>query len=165
MKGNKETERKKWNKYLVLTHPGKGVVIMGGKKYDYAMYDILENNNTFEKLKKGPTLLKGKLQCFIRSFFKKNKVFFSENTYENIYLLGSQPSRLYGTHKFHKSFTDVHPLCLIVSSINSFNYNLAKYLRKLLQPKIPSVYITQDKFTFVKELEGVRNYNIFFSII
>ena len=61
---------------------------MGGKKYDYAMYDILENNNTFEKLKKGPTLLKGQLQCFIRTFLKKTKVFFSENTYENIYLLG-----------------------------------------------------------------------------
>ena len=165
MKGNKETERKKWNIYFVLTHPGKGVVIMSRKKYDYAMYDILENNNTFETLKKGPTLLKEQLQCFIRTFFKKNKVFFNENTYENICLVGSQPSRLYGTHKHHKSFTDVHLLCLIVSSRNSFNYNLAKYLCKLLQPKIPSMYITQDAFSFVKELKGVRNYNFFFSII
>ena len=48
-----------------------------------------------------------------------------------------------------------------VSSINSFNYNLAKYLCKLFQPKIPSMHNTQDAFTCIKELEEVRDYNNF----
>ena len=73
----------------------------------------------------------------------------------------SQPSRLYGTPKFHKSFTNVPHLGLIVSSINSFNYNLAKYLCNLLQPKIISIHSTQDTFTFIKEMEEVRDYNNF----
>ena len=75
--------------------------------------------------------------------------------------MGSQPSRLYGTPKFHKSFTNVPHLGLIVSSINSFNYNLAKYLCNLLQPKIISIHSTQDTFSFIKEMEEVRDYNNF----
>ena len=82
-------------------------------------------------------------------------------THENIYPVVSQLSRLYGTLKLHKSFTNVSPLRPIVSSINSFNYNLAKYLSNLLQPKIPTIHSTQDMFTFIKELEEVRDYNNF----
>ena len=58
-------------------------------------------------------------------------------------------------------FSNVSPVRPIVSSINSFNHNLAKYLCNLLQPKIPSIHSTQDTFTFIKELEEVRDYNNF----
>ena len=140
------------NKDIVITHPdkGNGVAIMSQKDYDKAMYDILDNNSKFKKLKKDPTLLKeGQLQRFIRTL-KKQGVF-DDSTYENIYPVGSQPSRLYGTPKLHKSFTNVPPLHPIVSSINSFNYVLAKYLCNLLQPKISSICSTpQDTFTFIK---------------
>ena len=142
------------NKDIAITNPdkGNGVVIINQKDYDKAMYDILENNSKFKKLKKDPILLKeGQLQRFIGTL-KKQGVF-ADNTYENIYPVGSQPSWLYGTPKLHKSFTNVPPLCFIVSSINSFNNNLAKYLCNLLQPKIPSIHSTQDTFTFIKELE------------
>ena len=58
------------------------------KECDKAMYDILENNSTFKKLKKDPTLLKERqLQRFIRTL-KKQGVF-DKNTYENIYPVGS----------------------------------------------------------------------------
>ena len=123
------------------------------------MYNILDSNCKFKKLKKDLSLLKeGQLQRFIRTL-KKQGLFF-ENTYENIYPVGSQPSRLYGTPKLHKSFTNV-PLCPIVSCINSFNDNLAKYLCNLLQSKIPSIHSTQDTLTFIKGLEEVRDYNSF----
>ena len=52
-------------------------------------------------------------------------------------------------------------LLFIVSSINSFDYNLAKYHCNLLQSKILSVHNTQDTFTFIKELEEVRDYSNF----
>ena len=58
-------------------------------------------------------------------------------------------------------FSNVPPVHPIVSSINSFNHNLAKYLCNLLQPKIPSIHSIQDMFTFIKELEEVRDYNNF----
>ena len=124
------------------------------------MCELLEGNSKFRKIKKDPTLLKeGQLQRFIKTLEKQGV--FDDSTYENIYPVGSQPSRLYGTPKLHKSFINVPPLRPIVSSINSFNYNLAKYLCNLLQPKIPSIHSTQDTFTFIKELEEVRDYNNF----
>ena len=61
------------NKDIVITHPdkGNGVVIMNRKDYDKVMYDILENNSKFKRLKKDPTLLKEeRLQCFIRTLKK-----------------------------------------------------------------------------------------------
>ena len=89
---------------------------MNWKDYDKAMYDIIENNSKFKKLKKDPTLLKeGQIQRFIRTL-KKQGVF-DENTYENIHPVRSQPSRLYDTPTLHKSFTNVPPLHPIVSFI------------------------------------------------
>ena len=108
-------KKRRENKDIVIIHPGKGngVVIMNRKDYDKAMCDILENNSKFRKLKKDPTLLKeGQLQRFIRTL--KNQGVFDDNTYENIYPVGSQPSRPYGTPKLQKSFTNVHPLRPIV---------------------------------------------------
>ena len=46
----------------------------------------------------------------------------------------------------HSSTTPFRP---IVSSIGTYNYNLAKYLCTLLNPHIPNDYCTQDTFTFV----------------
>ena len=74
--------------------------------------------------------------------------------------IGRSIYRPYGA-KLHKPFTNFPPLRLVVSSINSFNYNLAKYFCNLLQPKIPSIHSTQDTFTFIKELEEVRDYSNF----
>ena len=94
-------------------------------------------------------------------YFLRTVQYFLLGCFRYIYPVGSQPSQLYGTPKLHKSFTNVPPLCPIVSSINSFNYDLGKYLCNLLQPKIPSIHSTQDTFTFIKELEEVRDYNNF----
>ena len=107
---------------------------MNRKDHDKTMHDILENNRKIKKLKADPTLLKeGQLQCFIITL-KKQGVF-DENRYENTCRVGSQPSRLYGTPKLHKFFTNVPPLRHIISSIDSFNYNLANNLCNILKPK------------------------------
>ena len=47
---------------------------MNRKQYDKVIYDILEDNSEFKKLKKDPTLIKeGQLKQFVRTS-KKNKV-------------------------------------------------------------------------------------------
>ena len=57
-----------------------------------------------------------------------------ESVYDYIYPAGSFLPRLYGTPKIHKikEKSDISPLRPIVSSINSYNYNLASYLCELL---------------------------------
>ena len=58
------------NKDIVITHPdkGTGVVIMNRKHYGKAMYDILENNSKFKKLKKRSNLIKGRTIMFYLNF-------------------------------------------------------------------------------------------------
>ena len=74
------------NKDIVTTHPdkGNGVIIMNRKDYDKAIFDILENNSKFKKLKKDPTLLKeGQFQRFIRTFDEASLI----KTHMKIYIL------------------------------------------------------------------------------
>ena len=65
------------------------------------------------------------LQRFLLKLKQKN--FFNENEYNKLYPSGSAPAHIYDTPKMHKiSSSDLFPnLCPIVSSIGTFNYNLA----------------------------------------
>ena len=86
---------------------------------------------------------------------------FDKNTYENICPVASQPSKLNGTPKLCKYFTNVPSPRPFASSVNSFNCNLPRYISKLLQPKVSRFRSTQDTFTFIKELEKIRDYSSF----
>ena len=70
-----------------------------------------------------------------------------------MYPSGSSPP--YGLPKMHKfSSSDFFPKFRpIVSSIGTFNYNLAKYLCDMLSPLIPSEHSCLDTFTFVSQLQ------------
>ena len=77
---------------------------------------------------------KASLQRFLRKLKQKN--IFMEIEYDKLYPSGSTPACIYGTPKIHKfSSSDSFPkLCAIVSSIGTFNYNLARFLCDLLSP-------------------------------
>ena len=47
-------------------------------------------------------------------------------------------------------------LCLIVSSIGTFNYNLAGFLCNLLSPLVPNDYSCKDTFSFVSQIKNVN---------
>ena len=51
-----------------------------------------------------------------------------------------------------ESFSKLRP---IVSSVGTYNYNLARYLCNLLSPHLPEQYCTKDTFTFVDEIKRV----------
>ena len=75
-----------------------------------------------------------------------------------MYPSGSAPARIYGTPKMHKlSSSDSFPkLRLIVSSIGTFNYNLARFIRDLLSPLVPNDYSCKDSFSFSQ----IKNTNL-----
>ena len=60
-------------------------------------------------------------------------------------------------HKFSSSdsFPKLHP---IVSSIGTFNYNLARFLCDLLSPLVPNDYSCKGTFSFVSQ---IKNANLF----
>ena len=87
-----------------------------------------------------------------------------------MYPSGSAPARIYGTPKMHKFFfSDSFPkLRPIVSSIGTFNYNLARFFCDLLSPLllndysckvsslVPSDYSCEDTFSFVSHIKNAN---------
>ena len=55
----------------------------------------------------------------------------------------------------------VPPFRPIVSSIGTYNYNLAKYLCNLLTPLIPAEFCAEDSFSFVNEIQKLSMHNKF----
>ena len=130
--------------------------------YDSSILNIISDSSKFKKLKEDPTLLReGQLQRFLRNRKKNDEI---ENTiYDKIYPSGSQPARIYGLPKMHKvqDHSSTPPFRPIVSSIGTYNYNLAKYLCTLLNPHIPNDYCAHDTFTFVSEVTRLHTLNKF----
>ena len=88
----------------------------------------------------------------------KQKNFFNENEYDKLYPSGSAPARIYGTPKMHKflpsdSFPKLRP---IVSSIGTFNYNLARFFCDLLSPLVPNDYSCKDTFSFASQIKNTN---------
>ena len=95
-------------------------------------------------------------QRFLRKLKQKNV--FNEIEYDKLYPSGSAPARIYGTPKMHKfsssnSFPKLRP---IVSSIGTFNYNLARFLCDLLSPLVPNDYSCKDIFSFVSQIKNAN---------
>ena len=107
------------------------------------------------------------LQRFLRRLTQKNV--FNENKSNKLYPYGSAPVRIYGTPKMHKfSSSDSFPkLRSTVSSIGTFNYNLARFLCDLLSPLVPNDYSCKDTFSFVSKIKNAnlsRKFLVFYDV-
>ena len=167
LKKLKIPKRLKKNKDIIILRPdkGNGVVVLDKLAYNNAISDLLSDDTKFKKLQSDPTLRReGQLQRYLRKL-KKNSVF-DCGTYRNIYPTGSQPAtcRLYGLPKLHKvkdPRSTIPPFRPIVSSIGTYNYNLAKYLCSLLKPHIFSEFCATDTFSFVKDIQDADFRDVF----
>ena len=136
---------------------GNGVVILDRKHYDNVIQEIISNTYQFEKLNENLTFKReASLQHFLPKLKQKN--FLNKNEYDKLYPSGSAPARIYGTPKMHKfSSSDTFPkLRLIVSSIGTFNYDLARFLCDLLSPLVPNDYSCKDTFSFVSQIKNAN---------
>ena len=147
------------DKSIVILQPdkGNGVVVLDRIQYDNTIKEIISDETKFKELPEDVTIKReAKLQRFLRTL-KNEKKCLNDVDYKFIYPSGSAPAKIYGTPKMHKltdsdSFPKLQP---IVSSVGTYNYNLAKYLCYLLSPHLPEQYCTKDTFTFVEELKRV----------
>ena len=118
------------NKNIIITKPdkGNGVVILDQNLYDNDIQEKISGTSKFENLNEDPTLKReALLQRFLCKLKQKN--FLHENEFNKFYLSDSVPGRVYGTPKMHKfssnnSFPKLRP---VVSSIGTFNHNLARF--------------------------------------
>ena len=126
------------------------------------MYENVNDMSKFLKLRSDSTICKeNKLQRFLRGL--KNKDFFTEDVYDNMYPCGSKLARIYSNPKTNKlkSKTDKLTFRLIVSFIGTYKYKMAKYLGELLNPIIPSQHCATVSFSFGKEIQDVSAFNKF----
>ena len=88
----------------------------------------------------------------------KQEEFLNGIEYDQLYSSGSAPGRIYGTPKMYKfSSRDLFPkLGTIVSSIGTFNYNLAPFLCDFLSPLVPNDYSRQDTFSLVPQIKNAN---------
>ena len=82
----------------------------------------------------------------------KQKNFFNKNECDKLYPSVSAPARIYGTPKMY-SFPKRR---LIVSSVGTFNYNLARFLCHLLSLLVPNDYSCKVTFSLVSQIKNVN---------
>ena len=78
----------------------------------------------------------------------------AEEKKANLKTSGFRLGIMYGLPKVHKAGLPVRP---ILSTVNSYNYLLSKYLIEILKPITRGVYTVKDSFAFSGEISKLRN--------
>ena len=146
------------NKDLVITRPdkGNGVVIVDKQDYLMKMQTVLDDYTKFTKLKEDwkSTVFKyqDKVSRFVDKLHKSGII--AEEEKANLKTSGSRLGIMYGLPKIHKAGLPMRP---ILSTVNSYNYLLSKYLIELLKPITGGAYTVKDSFAFSEEISKLRN--------
>ena len=140
---------------IVITRPdkGKGIVILNKNDYYNKISSILSDSSKFKLLHIDLPSHLLKLEDKLNRILRPLKETINETIYNSILASGSRPGYLYGLPKVHKIGTPLRP---IVSSINTFNYNLAKFLVKIIQPLTINEYTTANTLDFVEEIKQLN---------
>ena len=68
--------------------------------------------------------------------------------YISVYPTGSRPARIYNQPKLHKILDSGPAYRPILSSVGTYNYQLGKFLGKILDDVIPNDHSAKDKFSY-----------------
>ena len=109
---------------------GRVTVVMDKDEYDWKLQQMLDDTNTYEKLRSDPApALEWRMNGKLLALRKKNEL--PTVVYDKLRSSGGRTPCLYGLPKIHK---DGVPLRPIVSFTQSPTYQLSKYLSQLLSP-------------------------------
>ena len=142
---------------IIITKPdtGNGVVIVNKLDYLNKMKLLVSDETKFKKLTQNPTKSReDSLISYLRKL-KKDKII-DDATFHKILPCGSTPGVLYGLPKVHKPGYPFRP---IVSSVNTYNYNLASYLVHILQPISKNQFTIKDSFSFADWAKTYKHNN------
>ena len=94
--------------------------------------------------------MEDKLARLLRNLLKTKII--DKNTFDFLFSSGTSPGILYGLPKIHKPSVPIRP---ILSTIGTFNYNLAKYFVKIVEPITYNKYTVKNSFDFANELKSI----------
>ena len=147
----------KSDKSIIITRPdkGRGTVVMNKDDYISKVEQILSDTSKFKVITEGPfqyiTKLEDKLARLLRQLLKLNVI--TKNTFNRLFTSGSSPGILYGLPKTHKLGNPIRP---ILSTLNTFNYKVAKYLVPILEPLTSNEFTLKNSYDFVKEIKTLE---------
>ena len=137
------------NKNIHITRPdkGKGTVILNKTDYIEKVERILSDDNKFTPLGTPDFTtifrIEDRINLFLR-YLKENDVI-NNDIYRSLYSSGASYGILYGLPKIHKPGNPIRP---ILTSYETANYNLAKYLVPLLAPLTMNEYSLNNSKCF-----------------
>ena len=132
---------------IVITKPDKGcgVVILNKDDYDNKLQTIIEDPTKFKPITTDTATHLLKLEDKLNRLARSIRSSIGESTFNLITI--STPDFLYGLPKIHKLGIPLRP---IISAKG--NYNLAKFLVKVITPLTKNEYTIENATAFVKEI-------------
>ncbi|CAF4195564.1 unnamed protein product, partial [Rotaria sordida] len=149
------------NIVIMKADKGSVCVIMDKDHYKSKVFELLSTGTSFKKMNeldergKPNTIehvvkkMESKLDHRLKELKKAKRL--SQDDYDYIHCTGSRCSVLFCNPKIHKEGMPLRP---IISTNNSYNYKLAKYLTKLVEDarQKPKSYV-KDSFSFARLIQ------------
>ena len=133
---------------------GNGVLIINDYDYYAKLDDLILNTKKFTEITISDSKIHpiiSKENSIVRFFNKKCKPYMQLDTFSNLVPSGSQPGKIYGLAKVHKEGAPLRP---VVSMIKTAEYNLAKYLVKIINDVMPTTYMLSSTRSFVNQISS-----------
>ncbi|XP_062714296.1 uncharacterized protein LOC134291048 [Aedes albopictus] len=150
---------------LVITRADKGkqVVVITREEYDRKMNELVNDEETYEKVSRDPTMKTlRKINSMLDLWGREEWI--DQATKHRLKIYHCNPPRIYGLPKTHK---EDRPLRIICSTIGTVTYKCAKYVSSILNNIVgkTACHIV-NSFDFVKEMRNVtiRNDTILVSL-
>lgn len=135
------------NPQIIVLKPDKSnkTVVMNKIDYNNKIENLLNDTNTYKKLKSDPTnIFEKKNNAFVKKILNNKEI--STIDAKKLTIHNSIPPKIYGLPKIHKNDIPLRP---IVSCIQSPFYNLSKYLSNCLSNITrKNEYYIKDSFSF-----------------
>ena len=147
----------KADKSIFITRPdkGRGTVILDRAEYIEKVESILKDKTKFKEILEDPfkliTKLEDRLARLLRTLLKLNTI--SKDTFNRLFSSGASPGVLYGLPKIHKIGNPIRP---VLSTLHTFNYNLAKFFVPILEPLTTNEYTLKNSLEFIKEINQIN---------
>jgi len=142
------------NQDIFVTKADKGqvTVIMDSATYKDQMFKVLDDANTYKIVKNNP-LRKITTKCdnLLKAWLDNDII--DEKTFRTLKCTNGNLPRCYGLPKIHKPG---HPLRIVVSSVGSPLYNIAKFIHGILSGSIKKPYShVKDGWSFAATIKGM----------
>ena len=153
------------NANVLITKADKGnkTVILSSTEYHDKMQALLNDENTYRKLKSDPTAKITKKIGVLVDEWRENK-YIDPRTHRKLKVTSSNPPRIYGLPKIHKQGRPLRP---VVSTIGSTTYGIAQFLAKIIGNVVGKTeYHVRNSFEFAEEIseKQIPEDNVLFSL-